>query len=49
MTNPQNEAEQKEKIIDIIMDILKNKAWTLKQDGEMIYAELKKRGYLQLK
>lgn len=47
--NKQIEDKQKKEIIDIIQDILKNKAWTLKQDGEMIYAELKKRGYLRLK
>ena len=41
-----SEAKQKKEIIDTIMDILKNKAWTLREDGEMIYSELKERGYI---
>jgi len=45
----QIEAKQKKEIIDIIQDILKNKAWTLREDGEMIYSELKKKGFIRLK
>ncbi len=49
MTSNKTEAEQEQEIIDIIMDILKNKAWTLREDGRMILDELKAKGYIRLK
>ena len=34
-----------EEAVAVIIDIILNKAWTLRQDGILILAELKKLGY----